>query len=63
VTGLGKSLGVTTTAEGVETKEELDFVRQEGCSEAQGYLFSKPRHPREILTLLGRKPVAAKAVA
>ena len=62
VTGLGKSLGITTTAEGVETREELDFVRQEGCTEAQGYLFSKPRHPRDILGLLSQKPIA-RAVA
>jgi len=43
VTGLGKSLGISTTAEGVETKEQLALLRLEGCTEVQGYLFGLPR--------------------
>jgi len=39
---LARSLGMTTTAEGVETKEQLDAVRFEGCDEVQGYLIAKP---------------------
>ena len=39
---LGASLGIAVTAEGVETDEQLDFVRAEGCTEAQGYLMSLP---------------------
>lgn len=39
---LGKRLGVTTVAEGVETQEQLDRVRKEGCTEIQGYLFGRP---------------------
>jgi diguanylate cyclase (GGDEF)-like protein len=39
---LGDSLGMTTTAEGVETKEQLERVRAEGCTECQGYYFSAP---------------------
>jgi EAL domain-containing protein (putative c-di-GMP-specific phosphodiesterase class I) len=42
VTGLGQSLGITTTAEGVETHEQLEKLREEGCTEVQGYLFSRP---------------------
>jgi diguanylate cyclase (GGDEF)-like protein len=42
VTGLGAALGMTTTAEGVETREQLDCLRREGCTEAQGYLISRP---------------------
>lgn len=42
VIGLGKSLGVMTTAEGVETELQLDIVREHGCSEVQGFLFSPP---------------------
>jgi diguanylate cyclase (GGDEF)-like protein/PAS domain S-box-containing protein len=42
IAGLGRSLGVTTTAEGVETEAQLEQVRAEGCSEVQGYLFSRP---------------------
>jgi predicted signal transduction protein with EAL and GGDEF domain len=39
---------MTTTAEGVETDEQLSIVRQEGCSEVQGYIFSKPRRAAEL---------------
>ena len=51
VAGLGISLGITTTAEGVETKEQVDRVRQEGCTEMQGYYFSPPRPIGEIRKL------------
>jgi diguanylate cyclase (GGDEF)-like protein len=43
VAGLGKGLGIATTAEGVETVEQLHHVRAEGCTEVQGYLFSAPK--------------------
>ena len=39
IVGLGTSLGMTITAEGVETPAQLDFIRAVGCSEAQGYLI------------------------
>ena len=42
VNGLGASLGIAVTAEGVETVEQLNFVRAEGCTEAQGFLMSLP---------------------
>jgi EAL domain-containing protein (putative c-di-GMP-specific phosphodiesterase class I) len=42
IVGLGKSLGVPTIAEGVETADEVDFLRKVGCSTAQGYYFSEP---------------------
>jgi EAL domain-containing protein (putative c-di-GMP-specific phosphodiesterase class I) len=42
VVGLGHSLGMTTCAEGVETVEQLVFLRGEGCDEVQGYYFGKP---------------------
>ena len=63
VTGLGSNLGMTTTGEGVETQDELECLRQEGCTEAQGYYFSKPRPASELHTLLARTGVSAKAVA
>ena len=40
-----KGLGMTTTAEGVETQEQLDSVKTEGCTEMQGYLLSRPFPP------------------
>jgi diguanylate cyclase (GGDEF)-like protein/PAS domain S-box-containing protein len=52
VTGLGKSLGITTTAEGVETDAQLDMLSREGCTQAQGYLISKPRPIAEVEDLL-----------
>jgi diguanylate cyclase (GGDEF)-like protein/PAS domain S-box-containing protein len=62
VAGLGASLGISTTAEGVETPEQLERLRAEGCTEAQGFLFSPPRPVGEITALLsvdqGRAKVA-----
>jgi len=52
VAGLGLSFGVTTTAEGVETQEQLDQMRAEGCTEVQGYFFSRPVPANEITKLL-----------
>jgi diguanylate cyclase (GGDEF)-like protein/PAS domain S-box-containing protein len=54
VTGLGKSLGIVTTAEGVETDAQFDLLRQEGCMQAQGYLFSPPRPAAEVETMLSK---------
>jgi diguanylate cyclase (GGDEF)-like protein len=54
VTGLGKSLGIVTTAEGVETEAQFDLLRREGCTQAQGYLFSQPRPAAEVNTMLSR---------
>jgi diguanylate cyclase (GGDEF)-like protein len=48
VAAMGMSLGMVTTAEGVETREQLDCLRQERCTEAQGDLFSAPRPAKEI---------------
>lgn len=52
VIGLGKSLGVMTTAEGVETELQLDIVRENGCSEVQGFLFSPPLPASAAVELL-----------
>ena len=42
IVGLGKSLGVSTIAEGVETERDADLLREIGCPVAQGFLYSKP---------------------
>jgi diguanylate cyclase (GGDEF)-like protein/PAS domain S-box-containing protein len=52
IVSLGKGLGVTITAEGVETEAELSCLRAEGCHEGQGYLFSRARPNEEIVGLL-----------
>ncbi|QIO32878.1 bifunctional diguanylate cyclase/phosphodiesterase [Bradyrhizobium sp. 1(2017)] len=52
VTGLGRSLGIVTTAEGVENDAQLELLRREGCTQAQGYLFSKPRPASEVAMML-----------
>ncbi|MCZ7594319.1 MAG: EAL domain-containing protein [Hyphomicrobium sp.] len=45
---LARSLGMTTTAEGVESREQLEAVQCEGCDEIQGYFVSAPRAARDI---------------
>ncbi|HEX8166570.1 MAG TPA: EAL domain-containing protein [Beijerinckiaceae bacterium] len=50
---LGRALGLTVTAEGVETKEQHRFLQALGCHQLQGFLFSKPVPPDEIDRLLG----------
>jgi diguanylate cyclase (GGDEF)-like protein len=52
VIGLGHSLSIKTTAEGVETPEQLKRLREEGCTEVQGYLFSRPRPASEVPMLI-----------
>jgi diguanylate cyclase (GGDEF)-like protein/PAS domain S-box-containing protein len=52
VASLGASLGMATTAEGVETKAQLDQIREQGCTEMQGYYFSSPRPAGEVAALL-----------
>jgi diguanylate cyclase (GGDEF)-like protein len=52
VIGLGQSLGMLTTAEGVETEEQLAMVREHGVSEVQGFLFSPPLQPTTLANLL-----------
>jgi diguanylate cyclase (GGDEF)-like protein len=52
ISGLGRSLNITTTAEGVETMDQLDWLRAEGCNQVQGFLFSAARPAAEIEQLL-----------
>ena len=48
VVGFATKLNMTTTAEGIETHEQLNIVRKEGCTQAQGYLFARPMPASEI---------------
>ena len=54
IAGLGISFGITTTAEGVETEEQVRRLNLEGCVEVQGYLYSKPVPADEIADLLAK---------
>ncbi|HEX9470452.1 MAG TPA: EAL domain-containing protein [Bradyrhizobium sp.] len=61
VAALANGMGMTATAEGVETREQLDKITSEGCTEMQGYLFSRPlpAHEIERLFLSRREPAKA----
>ena len=60
VAGLADSLGMTTTAEGVETREQLDLVRELGCTDVQGFYYSQPVPVRELGKLFsGARKIAA----
>jgi diguanylate cyclase (GGDEF)-like protein/PAS domain S-box-containing protein len=60
---LARGLGMTTLAEGIETEGELAFLIERGCQLGQGYLFSRPVPPEEIIALaLGGVPRPHAAV-
>ncbi|QQR91425.1 MAG: EAL domain-containing protein [Myxococcales bacterium] len=59
VINLAQALGLQVIAEGVETKEQLEFLRDAGCDEAQGYFFGRP-NPSSVLTNLYMKSHASK---
>lgn len=63
IISLADCLSVSTTAEGVETSDQLDALRSMGCQEAQGYFFSPPRPAAEVQKILEtmRRPVAISA--
>jgi len=52
ISGLGQSLNISTTAEGVETEDQLDRLRAMGCTEVQGFLFSAARPGCDVAGLL-----------
>jgi diguanylate cyclase (GGDEF)-like protein/PAS domain S-box-containing protein len=52
IIGMGRSLKLRVVAEGVEIKEELEFLQEHLCEEAQGYYFSKPVVPQQFAKLL-----------
>jgi EAL domain-containing protein (putative c-di-GMP-specific phosphodiesterase class I) len=56
IVALSHTLGMASVAHGVETREQLEFLRQLGPEFAQGFLFSAARSPADIVELLQRNP-------
>jgi EAL domain-containing protein (putative c-di-GMP-specific phosphodiesterase class I) len=52
ITALCEALGMETTAEGVETRSQLDYLAHGPCTDVQGYLFSPPRPASEVASLI-----------
>ena len=52
IIAMAHGLGIQVLAEGVETKEQLDFLTEQRCDDAQGYYFSLPMEPSKITDLL-----------
>lgn len=52
IIAMGRSLGLNVLAEGVETPEQLAFLRERGCDSYQGYLFSRPVPAEQFARLL-----------
>ena len=48
IAGLARTMGVSTTAEGVENKDQLEWLKLAGCTHVQGFLFSKAVPPVEV---------------
>lgn len=63
VTSIAGSLGMITTAEGIETLEQLERVRAGGCAEAQGYLFCRPLPAAKLRPILDELALDSRAVA
>jgi len=63
VAALAKGIGMATTAEGVETQEQLDAVKAEGCTEMQGFLYSRALPSRDIERLFLSKQKAIENAA
>ena len=63
VAGLAKCLNMTSTAEGVETQQQMEVLQAIGCTEMQGYLFSQPRPASEIRQFFAQREVAKAGAA
>jgi diguanylate cyclase (GGDEF)-like protein len=62
IISMGKALGMTVVAEGVETVEQEAFLRDHACDEMQGFLFSRPVPPENIPGLLSSRPTASASL-
>ena len=55
IVALADALGMSTTAEGVEFSDQVAKLREAGCTQIQGYVFSRPRPASEIIALFARR--------
>jgi len=58
IAALARSLNLSVLAEGVESQQQLDFLRDEKCDRVQGYLFSRPLNPEVLLPLMAQQRAA-----
>ena len=63
VAGLANCLNMISTAEGVETQQQLDTLQAIGCTEMQGYLFSQARPAKDVLAFFTDKTAATAGAA
>ena len=63
ITSLARDLKIVTTAEGVETEQQLELLRGAGCSEVQGFLIGRPTPGEEVMSVLGRARPADLKIA
>ena len=63
VANLAKCLNMTSTAEGVETQQQMDILQSMGCTEMQGYLFSRARPAKEIRQFFKQAPESLTGAA
>jgi EAL domain-containing protein (putative c-di-GMP-specific phosphodiesterase class I) len=63
VIGLGRSLGIAVTAEGVETPAQMQLLITEGCNSAQGYLIGKPQQATTYAKLIANPPIEGLGLA
>ncbi|MFM7324505.1 MAG: EAL domain-containing protein, partial [Nodosilinea sp.] len=62
IVALGRKLGMTLIAEGIESQAQVDMLLAMGCLYGQGYLFSKPLSAADATALLSTELITAKAV-
>ena len=60
IISMARSLRLKTIAEGVETREQLDYLREQGCDEVQGYFYSKPLPAAELDLWLSERSYAVE---
>jgi EAL domain-containing protein (putative c-di-GMP-specific phosphodiesterase class I) len=63
IIAMGLSLRLTVVAEGVETAEQLAFLREHNCHKVQGYLFARPMPAEEVMAYLHKQARGIKSAA